>query len=67
MRTESPEERANVRAVVDHAMSQYLDSLESLIILICQRHMDDETLDRYARILNLGTNDAISRLHQKKD
>lgn len=48
-------------------MAGWLDNLESTLTAIRQRRMDDELLERYARLLAAATEDAIERGHVEQD
>jgi hypothetical protein len=43
-------------------MWKYLDNLESVLVMIGQRDMDDDQLDRYARLLVIAEDDALRRI-----
>ena len=45
----------------EEAMSKHLDVLESVLIMVRQRPMTAEQIDRYARILAAAEADAVRR------
>ena len=45
-------------------MDVHLDSLQSVLIMLSQRHMDREQIERYACLLQAAEKDAIRRLRR---